>query len=768
MKIKGRDSDAWHKNICDTVGTRRASDADFPWVALRNHTGYYLKKKGKLSQTQVDERLIALIKKHPSKEVAVAACADRVSIRTIRKWLVNDVKNEFDGTLGFQDYLQVIIATKHESPAAVREIEAQWATCLLEHAAAGGSLAQQLHDVLFLLPDRVAPDLLLYEDIKRLADNVCTEFAKQLQGLRDENRWMDAHAALGWLSTTSTGSNTLQAMNAGTTILSDSHPPRWEAWAAWRPRIPRLLAWKSFNICTQSSLEDLLALEGPDFASILGSEQATLREGLIAHASRGSNSTLQWGKTSVSFRRNPFKESENLKGILERLMCVMDFTCSADSEYMALLVHLYRDKIISNEVLQILEGVQTLGNPSFTTVILQAFIVPTQHVGQGIWNIKQILPALSDPRILGLRQRIQPYLADQVSTYVRELQNTLLIQLSTGSEWLNATLELLVFTHGLLEQTWLLAELDYSVQQLILSAPLVMTMETLDAVRSSIRSTTSSAPTPLLSQIDAYCKAQLIPGYSVDPKVHGLVEALIGLWRQDADRNHRELALLIADLPNTAFDFRYDCLMDISTLSNFWVLSTLTAFKFHDGSPDLGCISLIRLLASEKKTEILERWRKLLSLAIEKQHERLLHYALTHLTAEMWLELLSSIREVYLGSEVITERNSARLLSLELHTWSQQIADYLPTLRRLEGVLKHGPAMQVLLLGLAASKNPQLLRVLCLLKDSQSGCHAKVMINITALLHSGNADEIEDVLSVVSKTTVQGAAACLRVLDSQS
>ncbi len=471
-------------------------------------------------------------------------------------------------------------------------------------------------------------------------------------------------------------------------------------------------------------------------------------------------------KTHASFGRNPFKESEDSKDILERLICVMDVACSAGPEYIALLVHLYRDKIMSNEVLQILEGGQTLGNPSFTKVILQAFIVPTQYVDQEIWNIKQILPALSDPRILGLRQRMQPYLADQVSTYVRELQNTLLMQLSTGSEWLNATRKLLVFTHGLLEQTWLLAELDYSVQRLVLFAPLVMTMETLDAVRSSIRSTPSSAPTPLLSQIEAYIKAQLIPGYPVDPKVHGLVEALIGLWRQDPDRNHRELALLIADLPNTACEFKCDCLTDISTLGNFWVLSTLRALRFHDGNPDLGCIALIRLLAHEKKTEILERWRKVLSFAIEKHHERLFHYAVTHLTADTWLEFLRDIRVVYTGSEVITKRHCARLLNLELHTWSQQIADYLPTLMRLERVLKHGPAMQVLLLGLAASKNPQLLRVLGLLKDSQFGrCHAKVMIDITALLHSGNADEIEDALSVVFKMTVRGAAACLRVLD---
>ena len=157
----------------------------------------------------------------------------------------------------------------------------------------------------------------------------------------------------------------------------------------------------------------------------------------------------------------------------------------------------------------------------------------------------------------------------------------------------------------------------------------------------------------------------------------------------------------------------------------------------------------------------------MLSFAIEKQHETLLRYAVTHLTTYMWLELLSNIRVVYKGSEVISDRRSLKLLSLELHTWSQQIADHLSTLTGLESVLKHGLAMQVLLLGITASKNYQLLRVLGLVRDSESSYHARVVDNIIALLHSENADEIEDLLSVVSKATLKGAEACLRVLDSR-
>lgn len=770
MKFKSRDSHAWHKDINDTVGSRRPTDADFPWVALQNHTGYYIRKKGKLSEGQLEERLLLLIQNHPSKEVAIAACVDKLSARAVRKLLINDFKVEPDGALSTQEYLQIIVAAIHGCPGAVNEIETQWARCLLEHAADESSrtLAQQLHDVLSLLPARVASGLLLHEDIQRLAASVCTDFAKQLQELRRRNQWAEAHVAVvGWLSPASTSSNTLQLMNAEITSFLDNQLPRWEAWAAWRPHIPRLRAWKGLATGALSSLEDVLALEGPDFVSTIGSEKETLRKGLIAQGSRGSRHTLQWGKTHASFRRNPFIQSENLDGILERLMDVIDYACSAGPEHTALFAHLCSASAISSEVLQILEGVQILGNPTFTAIVLQAFTIPKQNVGQEIWGIRQLLPALSDYRVSGLRQQIRPYLVDWVSSYVKDLHETLLMQFGAGSEWLDAATELLGFTYGLQEQAWLLAELDPSVRQHITSAPSVIMIETLGAIRNSVQDTTTSTLAPLLSQIDAYCEAQLIPIYTVDPQDHGPVEALVSLWQQDLNGNHRRLALLIAGLPDTGCRFQCDCLKDITSLTDFWITSVLEAFKLHGGNPDLGCIAFIRLLASENRTDIRERWRKVLTLAVEKQHETLLQYAMTHLTTNRWLELLRNIKTVYTGSDVIRESHSPGLFSLELHMWSQQLVDHLPTLTRLESVLKHGPAMQVFLLDPAASKDYQLLRVLGLIKESESSCDASLVDKIIALLNSENSDAIADALSVVSKASLKGVEACFRVLDSR-
>ena len=769
MKIKGRKSDTWHKNIDETVGARKPTDANFPWIALQNHTGYYLKKKGKLSQSQIDACLLNLIYNHQSKDVAIAACAHTVSAQAVRNLLATGLKLEPNIAWGPHEYLQLIATLNRVNAGAVSEIEAKWASCLLEYAAAGGSSrnsGQQLHNILPLLSARLAPGLFLEADITKLACNICLDFAVHLEKLRHENQWVDAHAAARWLSIVSVN-DTLRMPKSKTKHLLDVHLHSWGAWAAWRPHVTRMRAWTDYASLAPSSLNDLLALEGPDFTSKVGSEQATLQKGLIVLGSRHSQSTVQWGKCKVIFKRNPFKELETLVGILERLMSVIDFACSAGREYTALLLHVCVGKIISNEALQILEGVRILGNPAFTTVILRAFTHPKQSSGQQIEEIRRLVPILSDSRICGLREQVKPYVVSQISSHVRHLQNAFLIEMSNSNQWEGAAMELLIFTCGLHEEPWLLAELSNSVQLPITSGPSLKMIEVLVIIRNTIRSATPSSPTPLLTQIDSYCKARLTAKCTIAPGAHELVEALIDVWQQHRDEDYRELALLVADLPSISNQLRCECLRDLPSLTYSWVISTLMVLKFLNGNPELGIFTLTGLLASEEKLDRLTRWRQVLLFALEKQHETLLKDTVTNLGVEMWLKLLDSIRAIYKGSEVIKESSCPKLLSLELHTWSQQLAVYLPTLTRLESMLKHGPTMQMLLLGSATHKNAQLLQILDLVKNSEHSCHETLVDIIIALLNNRNADEVEDVLLAVSKASSGGVDTCLVVLESQ-
>ena len=225
---------------------------------------------------------------------------------TIRRLLSDDwEKYKSINANTFDEYLQAIVVTNHANPEAVSVIEAKWAVCLLEQVAVGDSshnltLSQQLRGVLPLLSYRAAPHLLLHAEFLAHGHDVCLNHASQLEQLKLESQWMDAYSAIEWLSTSDT-------LHLGAIALLDHDLPTWTAWAAWRPQLVRIRAWKKYTIFAPTSLKDLFAMEGPDFASVVGSERATLRDGLTAQCSRGSQCVLRWKKFCFGFRRNPFK-----------------------------------------------------------------------------------------------------------------------------------------------------------------------------------------------------------------------------------------------------------------------------------------------------------------------------------------------------------------------------------------------------------------------------------------------------------------------------
>ena len=192
-------------------------------------------------------------------------------------------------------------------------------------------------------------------------------------------------------------------------------------------------------------------------------------------------------------------------------------------------------------------------------------------------------------------------------------------------------MELLVFVFELQEHTWLLVQLDHALQHLIAtSTSWAKTFKTLSTVRNYVQKVTTSTYTPLLSQVNTCYKAWLMPSFSIDTDVLKVIKALVALWEQDSNKTRHKLAVLLTDLPLTSYRFRYDYLRDVTILSTTWIISALEALKFQDGNPDLGCFSLIELLVSEDRLYILERWRKVLAYAIDKQSETILQYALTH------------------------------------------------------------------------------------------------------------------------------------------
>lgn len=98
-----------------TPGQVPISNPEFPWIQLRQHTDAYLskKKKGNLTQDKIEARLVTLMQRHISKDVAIAACGQRLSPETLRALLVGDVNTDSGNGYGLRSYLQAIVAANH-------------------------------------------------------------------------------------------------------------------------------------------------------------------------------------------------------------------------------------------------------------------------------------------------------------------------------------------------------------------------------------------------------------------------------------------------------------------------------------------------------------------------------------------------------------------------------------------------------------------------------------------------------------------------------
>ena len=111
----------------------------------------------------------------------------------------------------------------------------------------------------------------------------------------------------------------------------------------------------------------------------------------------------------------------------------------------------------------------------------------------------------------------------------------------------------------------------------------------------------------------------------------------------------------------------------------------------------------------------------LLIIFIE-DNDILLEHAVTSLTTEIWLILLSSIRAIYNGPKIVNICRVPKILSFKLHSWSRDITFYLSTLKRLESVLGYRSVIKMFLLGSTPPENAKFLQVLHLITNSGYPC----------------------------------------------
>src|SRR5216117_1633169 len=135
--MKGNHSALWHRQVGTATTRQSPTDARpegaqyFPFTQLQGYTDSYLKKKGKLTLGERDTRLITLVRGHPTKDVAIIACAHALSPWAVRDLLHRELQVDPHSCLGALQYLHAIVAANHANPDAVMGVEAQCAQTLI-------------------------------------------------------------------------------------------------------------------------------------------------------------------------------------------------------------------------------------------------------------------------------------------------------------------------------------------------------------------------------------------------------------------------------------------------------------------------------------------------------------------------------------------------------------------------------------------------------------------------------------------------------------
>jgi Poly(ADP-ribose) polymerase catalytic domain len=759
--MRHNQSTNWHRQVEATAATHGALNTDqlyghsSPLIQLKGHTDLYLKKKGNLTSSERDARLIALIRAQSLKDVAVVACAHALSPQALRDLLLGELQLDPRIQVDSLLYLHAIVASHHANPGAVSLFEAQFAQAMITLSshnalAIGHDLQIFAMRMTTLITAGIPTDLFMSPVVNEIPRRACANFATQLEHMELERLWVRAHSATSWLST-------LPGTSPITEQLLSGSFPTWRIWAAWRPDIDCLqLIEERLAAEKRRELGDIIALEGPDFTN---SGKETLREGLLAQVMNSSASSISYGRVLIKLENSTECE---VRTMLARFMDAFCTAVSASPNALALFIHICLRNPVDTTMLQIVERVNTIGDSSVSKAVLD--MLTSQANAVRVAAIMTLLPTMNGVHGESLREVLSPYIINPLDQMISELQDKFCEHIQNGRTLAGVGTKLQEFGEALRSASWLQPVLNDRLQPLLDHWPTAEDLHALIDLRKDARGTTQNSSSSLSTMIDTYCMARLAGRVTTNEATRNTVEGLTHLWQQPPDPERRAAALAIAERSAIPYQLRLQCLNRLSEMTSRFVLAVSSIVSKET---EMACVNFAQLLVSQKSlnTDNIRCWRDLLLYMIEQKSRTLLDYTLAHLQVESWLRWLNNLRVIFRN---VLGHLSAPFTILEksLHDWSQHLAEkYLPTLISIETTHGSKSMMHWILKGWNDSESViPLLEVLQNPgKERVQGVTKALMVFLTP--NGSNARQIYDTLSQLNQTTPPGMHACQRVLE---
>lgn len=444
--------ESFEKQILKIANGLHPSDQPFPWEKLSACVESFLRRQKNIDvHSGIDEFLVDLIDKCSSKDVALAACSDLLSKHAIER-LLNDFRPALGSIPELQFYIQTLLAINHHQSQLVNDDEANCARTVLQ------LLSQPIHDPCSLLRplasliERGVPrNSHMAHHIDALARQSSSILSTRMETFRANVDWFAANKEAPWLhddfkdlpDNHSNRPDDLSIVN----ILYQTFPS-WPSWAAWEPNERALQAYMlhlSTRPREKKLIQDLLSLEGPDFAvgdNIGMTRYSTMREQLSAI----NRTKLVQQCGAIKFELLGSRPN-HVRATLDALTKLVIDVCTKDTGKnkcrMLLLQQICLSEPINEERLSLLEAAFDTGSIAIISAIREVKIAEKEGRDPGADELSTLFKALEWESSKQLRKLLGESVVASMCNHLEQMQGMLKMIVNVERNWTFSDLQLL-------------------------------------------------------------------------------------------------------------------------------------------------------------------------------------------------------------------------------------------------------------------------------------------------------------------------------------
>jgi hypothetical protein len=816
---KAKHSEEWHNSIDEIAGILHPSDAKFPYLAIRQATDTYLKKKGKITQEDAVTRLSILIDGHEAKDIAVAATAHIITATTLRTNLRAELNVAYGSYWGLEMWMQCLVAANHGNPASVTDLEAFWARKLLPFATHGAKAAgTYLEGVIRLLREHRIPNLNAVPEFAVLVHRALSDVAVRLEGLRLKCNWAAAYAETAWIKE-------LRISSAGAIprsllpehILNASFPV-WQIWASWRPNIDRIERLDALDKDMLALLPDMLALEGPDFVT---GKYTSLKEGLISrYASKEEIVKFQGLLFEV-----PDCTRDSLRVVLERLEKALNFVCTevtsagSPTGLFRFFTELTIVRPINAGTLDLLEATfsipYTSGNDIYN-VVCEIYVNKEKLGGSHVFALQNLLHIFTDPHAENLRKiLLTPWLMDGIVECFEECRTAVKTIIDGRLPWAPLALDFHGFCVALDEAKDMIAQGIETASRIYLPElnNLKMAIEIYEAAYAQRPKLSNNAarqvfedhkstadPTfpdsnqhtvvrhPLEDIMEEFYTYHLLDGGRIGYPSERSIEAIFRVWQStrspSIDTSRRNLAILVAKSTGSDYILRCRCLDEVASghglsLPIAFVNGALKALRELEENVEQSAIDFTTLLSRHKASgqvlsqcwiDFAYRWLEQDPAPGVPSARNLLEYSLKTMKAAEWIQFMDQIESLFadtLGAKA-NEKDTPRILQPNLLNWKKRVVGYMDIITPLETALGNDRSAIRCILGLEGAWNKNIISILYGLRGAEGKVAEPLLQRVVGKMTPKlkNDWEVADCVFGLQNASAETVEACMKIWDA--